>query len=36
MGYVAMSITTRKVLIRGFESVGPGVLLGGYRAIGEI
>lgn len=28
MGYVAMSITTRKVLITGFESVGHGVLLG--------
>lgn len=28
MGYVAMAITTRKVLITGFESMGPGVLLG--------
>lgn len=28
MGCVAMPITTRKVLITGFESVGPGVLLG--------
>lgn len=28
MGYVAMPITTRKVLITVFESVGPEVLLG--------